>query len=339
MNLYVRLSVSYTHESILIPVSTDASTYNTLLTRTIQTLKTLPDHHIDHVFQDQHHIVNLNNIIDYDLYRILDHYLRHLHLISDVTLNLNDIQTLQAPHQGFKHVFQKDTYNVSITIDTLNFDQVDTVNVYQVISLLTYNKNTRIDNLHLDHSTSLWYKVYTLLDIYINLLKPDSFKSTTPYTYYPVEVYKSIRDHNLTQYTIPQDIIPYRLYKLDTPRYMNNILYQLFLSHLSKYLDTYQDYKLITIEYNQSYYFFIIHQDKQDTLTLLKTITTLLKDNQITCHNLLTRYLYQKDIAANTYPFDKLDEINIKDNNIYSFIISYEENHLNEFFSKLITLI
>ena len=107
MNLYVRLSVSYTRESILIPVSSDSTQYNVLLTRVIQTLKTLPDHHIDHVFQDHHHIVNLNNIIDYDLYRILDHYLRHLHLISDVTLNLNDTQALQAPHQGFKHVFQK----------------------------------------------------------------------------------------------------------------------------------------------------------------------------------------------------------------------------------------
>lgn len=331
MNLYVRLSVAYTHDSILIPVSSDSTQYNVLLTRVIQTLKTLPDHHIDHVFQDQHHIVNLNNIIDYDLYRILDHYLRHLHLISDVTLNLNDIQALQAPHQGFKHVFQKDQYNISVTIDTLNF--------YSTISLLTYSKNTRIDVLSLDDSTSLWYKVNSLLDIYINALKPDSYTLTAPITFYPVEVYKTIRDHNLTQYTIPHDIIPYRLYKLDTPRYTNNILYQLFLSHLSKYLETYQEYKLITIEYNQSYYFFIIHQDKQDTLTLLKTITTLLKDNQITCHNLLTRYLYQKDIAANTYSLDELDEINIKDNNIYSFIISYDENHLNEFFSKLITLI
>lgn len=331
MNLYVRLSVAYTHDSILIPVSSNPIEYNVLLTRTIQTLKTLPDHHIDHVFQDQHHIVNLNNIIDYDLYRILDHYLRHLNVLSDVTLNLNDIQTLQAPHLGFKHVFQKDHYTISVTIDTLNF--------YSTISLLTYSKNTRIDILSLDDSTSLWYKVNSLLDIYINALKPDSYTLTAPITFYPVEVYKSIRDHNLTQYSIPQDIIPYRLYKLDTPRYTNNTLYQLFLSHISKYLDTYQDYKLITIEYNQSYYFFIIHQDKQDTLTLLKTIFSLLKDNQITCLNLLTRYLYQKDISANTYPLDKLDEINIKDNNIYSFIISYDKNHLNEFFSKLITLI
>lgn len=331
MNLYVRLSVAYTRESILIPVSTHPTQYNVLLTRVIQTLKTLPDHHIDHVFQDQHHIVNLNNIIDYDLYRILDHYLRHLHLISDVTLNLNDIQTLQAPHLGFKHVFQKNQYNISVTIDTLSF--------YSTISLLTYSKNTRIDVLSLDDSTSLWYKVNSLLDIYISALKPDSYTLTAPITFYPVEVYKTIRDHNLTQYTIPHDIIPYRLYKLDTPRYTNNVLYQLFLSHLSKYLDTYQDYKLITIEYNQSYYFFIIHQDKQDTLTLLKTITTLLKDNQITCHNLLTRYLYQKDISANIYPLDKLDENNISDNNIYSFIISYDENHLNEFLTKLITLI
>lgn len=331
MNLYVRLSVAYTHESILVPVSTDPTQYNVLLTRTIQTLKTLPDHHIDHVFQDHHHIVNLNNIIDYDLYRILDHYLRHLNVLSDVTLNLNDTHALQAPHQGFKHVFQKDPYCISITIDTLNF--------YSVISLLTYSKNTRIDILSLDTSTSLWYKVNSLLDIYISALKPDTYTLTAPITFYPVEVYKTIRDHNLTQYTIPQDIIPYRLYKLDTPRYTNNILYQLFLSHLSTYLETYQDYKLITIEYNQSYYFLIIHQDKQDTLTLLKTITTLLKDNQITCHNLLTRYLYQKDIAANVYSLDELDEINIKDNNIYSFIIGYDKNHLNEFFSKLITLI
>lgn len=331
MNLYVRLSVAYTHESILIPVSTHPTQYNVLLTRVIGTLETLPDHHIDHVFQDQHHIVNLNNIIDYDLYRILDHYLRHLYLISDVTLNLNDIQALQVSHQGFKHVFQKNQYNISVIIDTLSF--------YSTISLLTYSKNTRFDILSLDHSTSLWYKVNSLLDIYINALKPDSYTLTAPITFYPVEVYKTIRDHNLTQYTIPHDIIPYRLYKLDTPRYTNNILYQLFLSHISKYLETYQDYKLITIEYNQSYYFFIIHQDKQDTLTLLKTITTLLKDNQITCHNLLIRYLYQKDISANTYPFDKLDEINTQDNNIYSFIISYDKNHLNEFFSKLITLI
>lgn len=331
MNLYVRLTIAYTHTSILIPVSTDNVSYNVLLTRVIRTLETLPDHHIDHVFQDHHHIVNLNNIIDYDLYRILDHYLTHLHLLSDVTLNLNDTQALQAPHLGFKHVFQKDHYSISVTIDTLNF--------YSVISLLTYSKNTHIDILSLDNATSLWYKVNSLLDIYINALKPDSYTLTAPITFYPVEVYKTIRDHDLTQYTIPHDIIPYRLYKLDTPRYTNNILYQLFLSHISKYLETYQEYKLITIEYNQSYYFFIIHQDKQDTLTLLKTITTLLKDDQITCHNLLTRYLYQKDIAANTYSLDELDEINIKDNNIYSFIIGYDENHLNEFFSKLITLI
>lgn len=331
MNLYVRLSVAYTRESILIPVSSDPTQYNVLLTRTIQTLKTLPDHHIDHVFQDQHHIVNLNNIIDYDLYRILDHYLTHLNVLSDVTLNLNDIQALQAPHQGFKHVFQKNQYNISVIIDTLSF--------YSTISLLTYSKNTRIDILSLDTSTSLWYKVNSLLDIYINALKPDSYTLTAPITFYPVEVYKTIRDHNLTQYTIPHDIIPYRLYKLDTPRYTNNLLYQLFLSHISKYLETYQEYKLITIEYNQSYYFLIIHQDKQDTLTLLKVISTLLKDNQITCLNLLTRYLYQKDIAANVYSLDELDEINIKDNNIYSFIIGYDKNHLNEFFSKLITLI
>lgn len=330
MNLYLKTRIQGMSDTYTIPVAQNATfhIYQTHLTTLLKTIDTISDDpSYSHSIYLDTHIVYLENILDPNIYLILEHYLKHLHLLPDVILNLNDSDTTTLYPTGYRHIFQQNDYHISITVTNYQ--------IYQTIRLLKSVTNDEINIRTLTQDELIYYKVNTLLDTYINLLhKGKDHTSFNIPKLYNTSPFTLKSNHKLTDVNIDLSLVPHIFYKLDTLRTSYNYTYQTFKEYISDYINTHTDLKLITIEQDDDYYFLILDTKQYDLLSILSSIVTTINKDDIYNAHVLTNLKYDSKVSSNVYYHDDFNDIT-KDYNIYSIII----NNLSPIdFYKLSTL-
>ena len=305
MNLYLKTRIQGMPDTYTILVSQNATfhIYQTHLTTLLKTIDTISDDpSYSHSIYLDTHIVYLENILDPNIYLILEHYLKHLHLLPDVILNLNDSNTTTLYPTGYRHIFQQNDYHISITVTNYQ--------IYQTIRLLKSVTNDEINICTLTQDDLIYYKVNNLLDTYISLLNKD--KNHTSFDIpklYNTSLFTLKSDHKLTDVNIDLSLVPHIFYKLDTLRTTYNYTYQTFKEYISDYINTHTDLKLITIEQDDDYYFLILDTKQYDLLSILSSIVTTINQKDIYNAHILANLKYDSKVSSNVYYQEDFNDI------------------------------